>query len=98
MKLSKEDLLTKVKAIHDEPSEELYVSLLEDISDSMVDVNEELTATIEALTAQVEELKQKYIDRFFTTEEKPEDIPEEKEEVSDEEETDYEDVFEEVEE
>ena len=69
MKLSKDELLSKVKAEHETPTEEGYISLLEDISDSMEDVTEELTATIEALTAQVEELKQKYIDRFFTTEE-----------------------------
>ena len=96
MKLSKEELLSKVKAEHETPTEDGYVSLLEDISDSMVDVNEELTATIEALTAQVEELKQKYIDRFFSTEDDVTEDVSEDEETEDIEETQIDDLFEEV--
>lgn len=99
MKLSKDELLSKVKAEHESPSEEGYISLLEDISDSMDDGSEELTATIEALTAQVEELKQKYIDRFFTTEETEETEGTEGTDgdTEDPEEVEIDDLFDEVE-
>ena len=95
MKLSKDELLSKVKAEHEAPTEEGYISLLEDISDSIIEACE-LTKTIEALTAQVEELKQKYIERFFTTEETEE--TEATEGTTEEpEEVEIEDLFEEVE-
>lgn len=94
MKLSKEEILEKLKSEHEAPTEEGYISLLEDISDSMEDVNAELTETIEKLTAQVEELKQKYIDRFFTTEDEETEETEEGEESPEEVEID--DLFEEV--
>lgn len=97
MKLSKEEILEKLKSEHEAPTEEGYISLLEDISDSMEDCTTELTETIEKLTAQVEELKQKYIDRFFTTEEtEATEETEEGEETESPEEVEIDDLFEEV--
>lgn len=95
MKLSKDELLTKVKDVFDGSTDEKYISLLEDISDSLEDHTEELTQQVETLTSQVEELKQKYIDRFFTATEEPAEVVEEQaEEPAEEEETEIEDLFE----
>ena len=99
MKLTKDELLQAVKAEHEAPSEDGYVKLLEDISDSMEDVTAELESTISDLQTQVEELKQKYIDRFFNGEEKEdevEDTGDKVEEAEDGEETTIDDLFEEV--
>lgn len=87
MKLSKTELLAKVKDAFGDSQDEKYISLLEDITDSMEDVTAELTDTIEKLTKELADTKQKYIDRFFTEEE-----PEEKEEEGTDESTDVEDV------
>lgn len=98
MKLTKDELLQAVKAEHETPSEDGYVKLLEDISDSMEDVTAELEATISDLQSQVEELKQKYIDRFFNgeKEDEVEDKGDKVEEAEDGEETTIDDLFEEV--
>lgn len=96
MKKTKDEILESVKAYHDAPTEETYISLLEDITDSFEDVSEELTATIENLTQQLAELNQKYIDRFFSAGE--EDPTEDKEDNEEEnEKVEIDDLFEEVE-
>lgn len=78
MKLSKDELLGKVKDAFGDSTDEKYISLLEDISDSMEDVNAELTQTVETLTQELADLKQKYIERFFTADEtQPEEQTEE---------------------
>lgn len=76
MKLSKEELLKKVNEVVTD--EEVAIALMEDISDSMeIQDNSELEtlqAEMEETVAKLEELKQKYKERFLTTE-----IPEENE-------------------
>ncbi len=96
MKLSKDELLAKVKNVFGDSTDETYISLLEDIADSMEDTTQELTETIEKLTQELAETKQKYIDRFFTTEETKEPEEENKEdETEDIEDVTISDLFEE---
>lgn len=68
-KLSKEDLIKKVNEMFGEDATDKQLSLLEDISDSMGDSNnDELETTKQALTkaqADLKEFKQKYRERFL---------------------------------
>ena len=68
-KLSKEDLIKKVNEMFGEDATDEQISLLEDISDSMGDSNnDELEATKQALTqaqTDLKEFKQKYRERFL---------------------------------
>ena len=84
MKLSKEELLTKINDL--EIGDEIKMSLLEDIADSM-DVAEDNTALVEEITQKYEELKEKYKARFLGGEEKDEkeEKDEEVEELKEEE-------------
>lgn len=86
MKLSKEELKKRIDEVIED--DDLKISLLEDIEDS-IDVSEEETvekSAYEDLKAKYEELKEKYKDRFLKgeekeeVEEKEEDIEEVKEE------------------
>lgn len=99
MKLSKDELLEKVKSAFGESTDEIYISLLEDITDSMEDNTQELTAQIETLNAQIEELKQKYIDRFFNagTTSEDETISDETDETIETDDVTIDDLFEDVE-
>ena len=68
-KLSKEDLIKKVNEMFGEDATDEQISLLEDISDSMGDSNnDELETTKQALTqaqTDLKEFKQKYRERFL---------------------------------
>lgn len=68
-KLSKEDLIKKVNEMFGEDATDEQISLLEDISDSMGDSNnDELETTRQALTqaqTDLKEFKQKYRERFL---------------------------------
>ena len=68
-KLSKEDLIKKVNEVFGEDATDEQLSLLEDISDSMEDSNnDELETTKQALTkaqTDLKEFKQKYRERFL---------------------------------
>lgn len=68
-KLSKEDLIKKVNEMFGEDATDEQISLLEDISDSMGDSNnDELESTKKALTqaqTDLKEFKQKYRERFL---------------------------------
>lgn len=81
MKLSKEELKKKIDEVIE--NDDLKISLLEDIEDS-VDVQDESEkvekSVYDELEAKYEELKTKYKDRFLESDEKKEDV-EEKEEV-----------------
>lgn len=95
MKLSKDELLAKVKNVFGDSTDENYISLLEDITDSMEDTTQELTETIEKLTQELAETKQKYIDRFFSTDETVEENTEVGEDTEDVETVTIDDLFEE---
>ena len=85
MKLSKDELISKInEATIDD---EIKISLLEDISDSM-DVQEVDNTELESIKTKYDELKEKYKERFLKgndekTEEKEDS--EEKEELKEEE-------------
>lgn len=69
-KLSKEDLIKKVNEMFGEDATDEQISLLEDISDSMGDSNndDELENTKKALTkaqTDLKEFRQKYRERFL---------------------------------
>lgn len=68
-KLSKEDLIKKVNAMFGEDATDEQLSLLEDISDSMGESNnDKLENTKKALTkaqTDLKEFKQKYRERFL---------------------------------
>lgn len=68
-KLSKEDLIKKVNEMFGENATDEQISLLEDISDSMGESNnDELEKTKQALTqaqTDLKEFKQKYRERFL---------------------------------
>lgn len=68
-KLSKEDLIKKVNEMFGEDATDEQISLLEDISDSMGESNnDELETTRQALTqaqTDLKEFKQKYRERFL---------------------------------
>ncbi len=68
-KLSKEDLIKKVNEMFGANATDEQISLLEDISDSMGDSNnDELETTKQALTqaqTDLKEFKQKYRERFL---------------------------------
>lgn len=68
-KLSKEDLIKKVNEMFGKDATDEQISLLEDISDSMGDSNnDELEATKQALAkaqTDLKEFRQKYRERFL---------------------------------
>ena len=69
-KLTKEDLIKKVNDMFGEDATDEQISLLEDISDSMGNSNnDELETTKQALTkaqTDLKEFRQKYRDRFLS--------------------------------
>lgn len=64
MRLNKDDLINKISEY--DLSDDIKISLLEDVSDSIDDSTlvEDLQKTIEDITKERDEIKQKYIDRF----------------------------------
>lgn len=76
-----EEILEKVKDFETEENREKYISLIEDISDSMANDN----SSIEELQRRYKELEEKYVNRFFQKNEVEEKVKEEeKEEKEDE--------------
>lgn len=101
-KLSKEDLLKKVKEALGEDATDEQISLLEDISDSMDTSNsDELETTKQALSkaqTDLKEFKQKYRDRFLggvdnTPSEKDKEDTEKEDEQEEEKKPSYDDLF-----
>lgn len=85
MKLSKEELKKRIDEVIED--DELKISLLEDIEDSMdVSIENAVEQSVyDELKAKYEELKEKYKDRFLKGEEKVEEKEEDVEEVKEEE-------------
>lgn len=82
-KLSKDEFLKKVNEM--DFNDDVKISLMEDITDSLEDSSSELDslkAEIEQLKSELEEAKRKYIERFLSAEEVKDEI---KDEVNDEE-------------
>lgn len=79
MKLSKEDLKTKVNELVTD--NEIAIQLLEDIEDSM-EVGEVDTEALDALQAKFDELQEKYKQRFLKGDDKKD--AEDKKEVDEE--------------
>ncbi|MCM1219432.1 MAG: hypothetical protein NC548_33555 [Lachnospiraceae bacterium] len=66
-KLSKNDLLAKIAALGDD---DIYLSLLEDVTDSFIENTESVDVSsyqeqINTLNAQITDLKQRYKERFL---------------------------------
>lgn len=96
MKLSKDELISKINGL--EIDDEVKISLLEDVTDSM-EVAEEVDNTeLEELKAKYEELKTKYKERFLKGDEvatETEVVEKEEVEEDEEEPRKYEDLFDE---
>ena len=76
MKLSKDELISKINGL--EIDDEVKISLLEDVTDSM-EVAEEVDNTeLEEVKAKYEELKTKYKERFLKGDETKDEEKEEK--------------------
>lgn len=63
MKLSKEELLTKVKGYIGERTDDESISLIEDITDSFEESTDN-SEEIDRLKSENEDLRRKYIERF----------------------------------
>lgn len=101
-KLTKEDLIKKVNDMFGEDATDEQISLLEDISDSMEDSNnDELETTKQALTkaqTDLKEFRQKYRDRFLggvdnTPSKKDETDAQKEDEEEEEKKPSYDDLF-----
>lgn len=96
MKLSKDELISKINGL--EIDDEVKISLLEDVTDSM-EVAEEVDNTeLEEVKAKYEELKTKYKERFLKGDEvatETEVVEKEEVEEDEEEPRKYEDLFDE---
>lgn len=96
MKLSKDELISKINGL--EIDDEIKISLLEDVTDSM-EVAEEVDNTeLEEVKAKYEELKTKYKERFLKGDEvatETEVVEKEEVEEDEEEPRKYEDLFDE---
>ena len=99
MKLTREELLEKVKNYVGDRNDDVSIELIEDISDSFVESEsaedtEKIKAEYEAKIADLDnEWREKYKARFFSKDENEDDVEdEEEEEVT--EKTDYSDLFE----
>lgn len=94
MKLSKDELISKINGL--EIDDEVKISLLEDVTDSM-EVAEEVDNTeLEEVKAKYEELKTKYKERFLKGDEvatETEVVEKEEVEEDEEEPRKYEDLF-----
>lgn len=90
MKLSKDELISKINGL--EIDDEVKISLLEDVTDSMEVAPEVDNTELEEVKAKYEELKTKYKERFL----KGDEVATETEVEEDEEEPrKYEDLFDE---
>lgn len=99
MKLTREELLEKVKNYVGERNDDVSLELIEDISDSFVDTEsaedtEKIKTEYEAKIADLDsEWREKYKARFFSKDENEDDVEDEEEEEV-KEKTDYSDLFE----
>ena len=94
MKLSKEDLKKKIDEVIED--DDLKISLLEDIEDSMeiAEEGEKVEKSVyDELMTQYEELKEKYKNRFLAPEEVKEEVTEDEEVEEKEEVINVEDIF-----
>ena len=82
MKLSKEELIAKIN--ESDISDEIKISLMEDVTDSFEVLPEQDNSEYEELKAKYDELVEKYKARFLEGDEK-EEVKEEVKEESDEE-------------
>lgn len=99
MKLSKEELKKKIDEVIED--DDLKISLLEDIEDSMEISDEGEKVEKEAydsLKAEYDELKEKYKNRFLAPEEIAEEVKEDTEEEDAEEVIDVKEIFDDKEE
>lgn len=85
MKLSKEELIEKINSLGID--DEIKISLMEDISDSIEVEAEKDDSEVEEIKAKYEELKEKYKARFLegSEEKKDEESEESEEELKEEE-------------
>lgn len=83
MKLSKEELIEKINSLGID--DEIKISLMEDISDSVEAKTEPDNTELEELKAKYEELKEKYKARFLEGSEEEKKDEEEKEDEESEE-------------
>lgn len=101
MKLSKIELLEKVKKYIGDRTDDDSIEIIEDISDSYSEESEGIEEVKreyeEKLKTLDESWRKKYTDRFFSND-KPEDREEEEEEEEEEEKTEYSELFTEKEE
>lgn len=96
MKLSKDELISKINGL--EIDDEVKISLLEDVTDSMEVTPEVDNSELEEVKAKYEELKTKYKERFLKGDEvatETEDVEKEEVEEDEEEPRKYEDLFDE---
>ena len=96
MKLSKDELISKINGL--EIDDEVKISLLEDVTDSMEVAPEVDNTEVEEIKAKYEELKTKYKERFLKGDEvatETEVVEKEEVEEDEEEPRKYEDLFDE---
>lgn len=81
MRLSKEELITKIKAYIGEDTSDAAISILEDVADS-VDVPDGISE--EEMNAKIEEVEKKWREKYisrFTDGEESEEVEKEEEEI-----------------
>lgn len=78
MKLSREEMIAKVN--EKVTDLDLAIELIEDITDSMVEVEGIDSTELDRVRSDLEDMKRKYKERFLKAEEIPEEVVEEKEE------------------
>lgn len=91
MKLSKEELSAKINDLAID--EEIKISLMEDIADSIDGTNETAGGELEELKIKYESLREKYKERFLKGNDETEDKEEEKEDETEDEELKEEEVI-----
>lgn len=94
MKLSKEELISKINSL--EIDDNVKIELMEDVTDSMEVAPEVDNSELEEIKTKYEELKTKYKERFLKGDEVTTEVVEKEEVEEDEEEPrKYEDLFDE---
>lgn len=83
MKLSKDELISKINGL--EIDDEVKISLLEDVTDSMEVALEVDNSELEEIKTKYEELKTKYKERFLKGDEKEDDKKDEVDEMEEKE-------------
>ena len=83
MKLSKDELISKINGL--EIDDEVKISLLEDVTDSMEVAPEVDNTELEEVKAKYDELMTKYKERFLKGEEKEDDKKDEVDEMEEKE-------------